>query len=124
MYLRHIGDFLWIDDREYLRKNKEDLPYWNSKYKYDRYDNSTSRIPLYKEALDLTFKRKQKNIKDKDRDKNKPKYTMKEIEEFYEKDSGVYETFLENDHYSGKKISEFIENALIARVNESETRRL
>ena len=121
LYLRHIGDFLWIDDREYLRKNKEDLPYWNSKYKYDRYDNSTSRIPLYKEALDLTFKRKQKNIKDKDRDKNKPKYTMKEIEEFYEKDSGVYETFLENDKYSGKKISEFIENALIARVNESET---
>ena len=35
LYLRHIGDFLWIDDREYLRKNKEDLPYWNSKYKYE-----------------------------------------------------------------------------------------
>ena len=115
LYLRHIGNFLWIDDREYLRKNKENLPFWNSKHKFKRNINSVFHVPKYEEARGMFPKRKLK----KEKNLKKIKLTEKEMQDFLDNDSGIYEIFSLNDPYVGKKISEFIENALISRVGES-----
>ena len=48
LYLRFLSDFLWFDDRKYLRENHESLPFW--KHKYLRGSQSIYRIPKYKNA--------------------------------------------------------------------------
>lgn len=114
LYLRHIGDFLWIDDREYLRVHRENMAYWNNKYRKD--SDSIRRIPNYEKAFDQV--RSDKNYK-KDLFDYEYSNTAK-IEKDYENYSGIDSTLNNNDQYVGKKISEFIENALISQFNYSE----
>ena len=45
LYLRFISDFLWFDDRKYLKDNFQDLPFWNKKYLRD--SQSIYRIQEY-----------------------------------------------------------------------------
>ena len=111
LYLRHIGDFLWIDDRQYLRKNKENMPYWNNKFKKD--SDSIRRIPSYEKADDQV--RSDKSYKKDLFDYEYAKTAKNNIE--LENYSGIDSALYSNDQYVGKKISEFIENALISQCN-------
>ena len=114
LYLRHIGQFLWIDDREYIRKNKKELPYWNSKYRKD--SDSIRRIPIYEKAIDKIYsdKKYRKEVLDYESSKKA------KINDDFENYSGIDDVLASNDSYVGKKISEFVENALISQIDQSE----
>ncbi len=114
LYLRHIGGFLWIDDRDYIRKNREKLPYWNIKHRKN--SDSVRRIPIYEKAIDKIYsdKKYKKELLDYE-------YSKKaKINNDFENYSGIDTALYNNDWYAGKKISEYVENALISQIDHSD----
>ena len=87
------------------------MPYWNNKFKKD--SDSIRRIPSYEKADDQV--RSDKSYKKDlfDYEYVKTAKNNRELENY----SGIDSALHSNDQYVGKKISEFIENALISQCN-------
>lgn len=116
LYIRFISDFLWFDDRKYLKDNHKKLPFW--KKKYLRNSESIYRIPEYDEVRNLLRKDKEYfiSLHDKEmkylhekRDSLKSKKSLA-IQDLYREDSDY-------DWYLCRKISEFTEGVLISNYN-------
>ena len=117
LYLRFIGDFLWFDDRKYVKENFINLPFWQKKYL--RNIESIYNIPEYENARNLLTK----DLKLKrSLDEEEIKY-LKELQDSLDNDKNMTIQVLNKnnnfDEYIGRKISEFIESALVSQ-NSSE----
>ena len=113
LYIRFISDFLWFDDRNYLKENHELLPFWQKKYL--RNSSSIYRIPEYDKVRNLLAKDK---IYKKSLSEEEFKYLNEKRDSLKSKKSTAIQDLLreENnfDWYLCRKISEFSENALIS----------
>ena len=117
LYLRFISDFLWFDDRKYLKDNFQDLPFWNKKYLRD--SQSIYRIQEYANVRDILAKdiKYQKSLNEQEIN------YLKEVQESLEKDKNMIIQDLDKlnnfDCYICRKISEFTESALISQNSSS-----
>ena len=113
LYLRFISNFLWFDDRKYLKNNFQNLPFWNKKYLRD--SQSIYRIQEYANARDILAKdiKYQKSLNEEEIN------YLKELQDSLDKDKNMIVQDLDKlnnfDSYICKKISEFTESALISQ---------